>query len=45
MFTPGTSSYDEQFQILEDFELPQQNTKHTWKIKTPAGKNPDGSQK
>lgn len=45
MFTLGTSSYAEQFPPLEDFELPQQNTKHTWKIKTPAGKNLDGSQK
>lgn len=45
MFSPGSSSYTENFPALEDFELPQQNTKHSWKIKTPVGKNPDGTPK
>lgn len=43
MFSPGTPSYTVEFPPLEDFELPHQNTKHVWKIKTPAEKNPDGS--
>lgn len=45
MFTPGTPSYKEEFPPMEDFELPHQNTRHAWKIKTPAGKNQDGSPK
>lgn len=45
MFSPSSSTYNEHFPTLEEFELPQQNTKHSWKIKTPARKNPDGTSK
>lgn len=45
MFSPSSSTYHEHFPAVEEFELPQQNTKHSWKIKTPAGKNSDGTPK
>ena len=45
MFDRPSSSYDQDFPPLENFEHPQANTKHVWKIKTPVGTNSDGTQK
>ncbi|KAL4653421.1 hypothetical protein ACB092_01G301900 [Castanea dentata] len=45
MFDHASPSYSQIFPPLESFDHPQTNVKHVWKIKNPAGTNPDGSKK
>ena len=37
MFDQGSPSYSQNFPPLENFDHPQTNTKHVWKIKNPVG--------
>ena len=45
MFDQASSSYSQNFPPLENFDHPQTNTKHVWKIKNPVGTNSDGTKK
>ena len=45
MFDRPSSSYAQDFPPLENFDHPQANTRHVWKIKTPVGINLDGTRK
>ena len=45
MFDQASTSYSHNFPPLENFEHPQTNTKHIWKIKNPVGTNPDGTKR
>ena len=45
MFDQASISYSHNFPPLENFEHPQTNTKHIWKIKNPVGTNPDGTKR
>ena len=45
MFDQATHSYSQNFPPLENFDHPQTNTKHVWKIKNPVGTNSDGTKK
>ena len=45
MFDQASPSYSQNFPPLENFDHPQTNTKHVWKIKNPVGTNYDGTKK
>ena len=45
MFDQASTSYSHNFPPLENFEHPQTNTKHIWKIKNPVGTNPNGTKR
>ena len=45
MFDQASPSYSQNFPPLENFDHPQTNTKHVWKIKNPVGTNSDGTKK
>ena len=45
MFDQASISYSHNFPPLENFEHPQTNTKHIWKIKNPVGTNPNGTKR
>ena len=45
MFDQASPSYFQNFPPLENFDHPQTNTKHVWKIKNPVGTNSDGTKK
>lgn len=45
MFDQASISYSQNFPPLENFDHPQTNTKHIWKIKNPVGTNSDGTKK
>ena len=45
MFNQAFPSYSQNFPSLENFDHPQTNTKHVWKIKNPVGTNSDGTKK
>ena len=45
MFGQASPSYFQNFPPLENFDHPQTNTKHVWKIKNPVGTNSDGTKK
>ena len=45
MFNQASPSYSQNFPPLENFDHPQTNTKHVWKIKNHVGTNSDGTKK
>ena len=45
MFDQASPSYSQNFPPLENFDHPQTNTKHVWKIKNPVGTNSGGTKK
>ena len=45
MFDKASPSYSQNFPPLENFDHPQTNTKHVWKIKNPVRTNSDGTKK
>ena len=45
MFDQASPSYSQNFSPLENFDHPQTNIKHVWKIKNPVGTNFDGTKK
>ena len=45
MFDQVSHSYSHNFTPLENFDHPQTNTKHVWKIKNPVGTNSDSTKK
>ena len=45
MFDQASPSYSQNFPPLENFDHPQTNTKHVWKIKNPIGTNAYGTKK
>ena len=45
MFDQASPSYSQNFPPLENFDHPQTNTKHVWKINNPVGTNSDGTKK